>query len=220
MGHSQLLGMGSVPHVAVGAQSCSSHSSSPTQSGPLILIFLVSPDPSPCAAEEQQRGTDTPCMQPPVHGREMKSQDTQTLGHSSIWEPGKDPGPAQMLLALVGKGGMSMERWWIHSGVTPTWRPSGMGTGNWWDSSREVPGVGDSRPCPCATSRVTLLTWAPLGRCRCRAGAGRWLWTRPGEGFTPPAPADRRPPALPETPQEREQPAQGQGGMGWDSCGI
>lgn len=48
-------------------------------------------------------------MQPPVHGREMKSQDTQALGHSSVWEPGEDPGPAQMLLALVGKGGMSME---------------------------------------------------------------------------------------------------------------
>lgn len=139
LGRSQLLGMGSVPDVAVGDGSCSSHSSSPAQSGALILLFLVSPGPSPCAAEEQQRGTDTPRMQPPVPGGETISQDTQTLGHGSVWEQGKDPGPARMLPALgargwwlqrVGKGGTSMELWWMQSGVTPTWRALGRG---WWE---------------------------------------------------------------------------------------
>lgn len=114
LGHSQLLGLGSVLDVAMGPRSCSSHSSSPTQSEPLILIFLVSPVPLPVLQRNSSEVWTGPACSPSAWG-EMKSQDTQNLGHSCIWEPGEDPGPARMLQG-VGKGGMSMELWWIEWG--------------------------------------------------------------------------------------------------------
>lgn len=119
LGHSQLLGWG---------QSLGAWSSQPQLLSRPLWGFnpdfsCLSWPLSLCCRGTAARYGHTLHAAPSAWGG-MKSQDTQTLGHGSVWELGKDPGPARMLPALEAPEGLGREG--------RAWNCGGCGVGEPW----------------------------------------------------------------------------------------